>query len=245
MEAGHLSTLLEREGGKLPADPFKIGERDRVALDPGGVVGVEALEDRRGGGGCAGDGDRPGKTAAGAAGKAPLEGFLNVRLEGGKLLRSRRVVVQMALAHPHHPGLEGVVEGDLPVDPYHHLGGAAADVDHRNRSRQVAAIDGALEGEEGLLLAGEKPGVKAEAVANVLDELLAVGGVPDGGGKDCPVGRAAVFGDQGGVLGEDGFGALERGWGEAAGRINPFAKPRHLGAADPLIDGSIGPDPGD
>ena len=57
VQAGDVAALGERHGGQAREQHLGLRAQEPEAVDAGGVVGVELLEDRRAGGGGAGDGD--------------------------------------------------------------------------------------------------------------------------------------------------------------------------------------------
>ena len=92
--------------------------------------------------------------------------------------------------------------------------------------------DRAVEGERGLLGAGQHLGRHAEPGADRLDEDVGVLGVAGrrGGAEPEPV--DVVLADQRGVLVERGEGARQRLVGQPAGRVDALAEPDDPGLAD-------------
>ena len=110
---------------------------------------------------------------------------------------------EAAFRDPHRPDVDrpGALHPGRGTDSQ--LGGAAADVQDRVPSREVEPESGAREGVAGLLLAAQLGQFDPRAPRHDIDELVAVGRVPQGRGPEGadaagaePFGAAAVPGEE-------------------------------------------------
>src|SRR5664280_2409688 len=130
VQPDHARAVLFAHVGQAGEQQFDGGQLQAVAVDALGVVGVQLLVDGCGRGGGPGDGD-PMLDGSALLGREPLqEGGANVEGELLKLLGDGRVGVDVALAHAHHPRVQGHVEAGRAPHADHELGGAATDVNH-------------------------------------------------------------------------------------------------------------------
>ncbi len=113
-----------------------------VAVHARGVVGVELLVDGGRGGGGAGDGDAAVDRCALLGGKPVVQRAARVLRERLQLLGTRRVGVDVALAHAHDAGVQRDVEAGAAPDADDELGRAAADVDHDGRPSSSGSAAG-------------------------------------------------------------------------------------------------------
>ena len=203
-------------------------------MDALGVVGVELLVDRGGGGGGAGDGDaradgralaRPG-ARRGSVARTSLRELLQLRRA-----RAGRSGCGARSCARRPTGSETWKPAVRPT-PDDELGGAAADVDHDRRlGRRRPAGHRAQERQLRLFLAAEHARVEAVVVAHARGELGAVGGVAHRRGEHGEVGLAAVLVDRLAVLGERREDALAGLRGERAAGVDAVAQPGDLRAA--------------
>ena len=136
VEADDLPALLFVHVGKPREQQFDGAQLEHIAVYAGGVVGVELLVDRGGGRRGAGDGDAVVDRRAllsGEPGEQRVGGVLGERLQ---LLGTRRIRVDVALAHAHDAGVQRHVEACAAFDADDELGGAAADIDDDGRRRR-------------------------------------------------------------------------------------------------------------
>ena len=147
-------------------------------------------------------------------------------LGGGRVVRAGGA----RCGAPSRSGSRRGSRGSSPAAD-HELGAAAADVDHERRLAVAArAGGGAEEGQPRLLVARDRAGVDPEALAQLVAELLAVGGVAHragGHGDDAlgAVARRSLAVARASVVEH----ALHRGVGEAAARVDALAEPGDLG----------------
>ena len=158
---------------------------------------------------------------------------------GGQRLevdRGGRVGGDVALGVADDPGLERGVEADLGSGADDQLGRAAADVDHQRRLARRLLRGGAEVGEPRLLLAAEHPRREREALAQLGDEGVAVGGVAHRAGRDRHDGVGFGLLVERHVVGDRLAGRLDRLRGELAGEVDATAEPRHPAAPLDLGD---------
>jgi hypothetical protein len=138
----------------------------------------------------------------------------------------------------------------------HHLGRAAADVDHQRRREigGVALAGGAEKGQLRLLIAGEHVRLDPVALPYRVGELLTVGGVAHGAGQHRDRGLRAVLVDLAAVAVERGVDTLHGVIAQAPLDVDPRSEPGDVAVAhelggDPAVDhigdqqpGRVGPD---
>ena len=181
MQAGDLTAFGLGHLGEAGEEQFDGGQQELVAVDSGGVVGVELLLDGGGRGGRSGDGDAELDRQALIGGNVIEEDRSGVAGELLELLGGGRVGVDVSLAHPHDAGGSGDVEAGAAAGADDELRRAATDVDDDGRLLGgVAAGHGAEEGQLGLFVAAEDFGVEAVVGADPVCELAAVARVADG-----------------------------------------------------------------
>ena len=107
-------------------------------------------------------------------GNGRAQQLAHVGAAGRQLLGRRRVSVQEPLGQADAAEVEARVEGDALGPAQDQLRGAAADVDDERGVGNRAARGDAAEGQERLLVAGEKPRREAVAPLQLTEERLAV-----------------------------------------------------------------------
>ncbi len=174
-----------------------------MAVDPAGVIGLELLFHGGRRGRRPGDGDSESHGVSLLRGDGVEKRLPGLAGEGRQLSGVRRVVVDMTLAHPDDPGGDGDVEARRATDADDELGRAAADVDHdRGLGGRRPTGHRSEEGQLGLLLAAQDPGVQSVTLADPAGEVLTVGGIAHRRGHDGQVGLAVVGIDLPAVVGE-------------------------------------------
>src|ERR687895_855706 len=227
MEPGHSSAGVHGQRGELGDDALARASPEAVAVDFLRVVGIELLGDGGERGGGPGDGDALLDAFADFPGHRLAHDGPGVLGERRHLVGARWVVVEVALGVAHRSHACGGVEAGVAAGPAGDVFGAAsADVDHERVGAGLAVGGGAEEGEPGLLVAGDRASVDAEAVADLLAEGGAVLGIAHGASGDAddlvgaePVEHFAVDGEG---LADAGDGCV----GEPAGGLYALADPR-------------------
>ena len=222
----------------MRAHPLDRVEREQVAVDPLGVVGIELLLDRRQRGG--GSGHRDPLARAGRSPPSASSAKIRSRTSSASASSSPAAggsLCQVALGVADDAGLKRGVEDDLAPRADDELGRAAADVDHQGAIDAAGRpADGAAVGEPRLLGAVEDPGVEREALAKLGDEGARVVGVAHGAGGD----RGHHVGPQRlvdrDVLADRVADVLDRLGGELVRGVDAAAEPGHRRAALELGD---------